>query len=274
MVTRSKRILDNPSRYRPAVLTGTFPDVLDRMAAPEMAFLEQRIGSKLAYVRSASETAVKTGSRMTTVKAGWRLVTRIEEHGLTFEDFDVSDAEEVILLKDEKAHYLADKADLKEYEDTQVTERYRSEVLTINARLKDADISFEREAAREGVVDTDTLRIIEHADPTARQLRRYFSRGSFESGGRLFGGFWQGLPKDVRLRGIRIDGAPVVSLDYGHMNPLLAYSVVRKEPLLVRLHTARSGRTSRWREDDLQRDAVCNETADAVPRRHASELPA
>jgi hypothetical protein len=36
--------------------------------------------------------------------------------------------------------------------------------------------------------------------------------GRFDSGGRYFGGFWENLPKNVRLRGLRIeDGTLLVS---------------------------------------------------------------
>ena len=63
----------------------------------------------------------------------------------------------------------------------------------------------------------------------ARRLRRHFT-GRFDTGGRLFNGFWQNLPKNVRLHGIRIDGEPVVGLDYSQVNPLLAYHVAEADP--------------------------------------------
>jgi hypothetical protein len=65
---------------------------------------------------------------------------------------------------------------------------------------------------------------IDHADTNARQLRRYFSRGSFQSG------FWQNLGRQSRLRGLRINGEPVISLDYSQFNPLLAYSISSHKP--------------------------------------------
>ena len=50
-------------------------------------------------------------------------------------------------------------------------------------------------------------------DLSERRLRRYFTRGSFESGGRLFGWFWQELNKKQR-KNIIIDDEEAVSLDY------------------------------------------------------------
>ena len=54
--------------------------------------------------------------------------------------------------------------------------------------------------------------------------------GRFDSGGRLFGAFWENLPKDVRLRGINIEGEHVIGLDYSQLNPLLAYSLAKAQP--------------------------------------------
>lgn len=44
-------------------------------------------------------------------------------------------------------------------------------------------------------------------------LYRQFNNGSFEEGGRLYGGWWQYLPKEFRHR-IQINGQPTIELDY------------------------------------------------------------
>jgi hypothetical protein len=61
-------------------------------------------------------------------------------------------------------------------------------------------------------------------------LFRYFARGDFESGGRLFRGFWENLPKRARLLGLTIEGEVVVELDYSQLNPMLAYAMVGRSP--------------------------------------------
>ena len=66
-------------------------------------------------------------------------------------------------------------------------------------------------------------------DLSERRLRRYFSRGSFESGGRLFGGFWQELKKAQR-KNIIIDDEEAVSLDYSQMGPRILYGLCRMIP--------------------------------------------
>ena len=50
----------------------------------------------------------------------------------------------------------------------------------INQWIKEADLNYLMPINSKTDVDLGE-----------RRLRRYFTRGSFESGGRLFGGFWQ-----------------------------------------------------------------------------------
>ena len=91
---------------------------------------------------------------------------------------------------------------------------------SINAWLRKADVRFNPTAYGKRV------------DVSARQLRRQFTLGRFEfdRGGRLFGGFWENLPKRVRLLGLRIEGQRVVGLDYSQLNPVLAYFIAGAKP--------------------------------------------
>lgn len=58
--------------------------------------------------------------------------------------------------------------------------------------------------------------------PYHRQLRRIFN-GDFDTGGRLFGGWWQTLPRELRKH-IRVDGEPVVDVDFSTLHLWLAYA--------------------------------------------------
>jgi hypothetical protein len=49
VVTRSNTILGKRSRYRPQIYNQTFPVILDRLATPEMAFIEQAKGHPLNF---------------------------------------------------------------------------------------------------------------------------------------------------------------------------------------------------------------------------------
>lgn len=198
-VSLSNQNLGRASRYRATVMNKTLPAVIKRLAEPEMAFVEMEIGHQ-GYFGPARRTVMKAGSR---------LLTRLHDHGIGLDDLTQSTGQEVIILKDSKADYW-DEGGLVEYDDTDQTRHYRDEVQAINAWLTQADIQF----------DGDPI-----VDDTDRLLRRYFSRGSFDCGGRLFGGFWQPLPKWQRHKGLLIDGEEVATLDYGQMAPRILYGL-------------------------------------------------
>jgi hypothetical protein len=209
VITRSKTVLGRRSRYRPPVYNRTIPDILDRLARPEMAFIEQSKGRQLSF---------DGPSRRTTIRPGPRLVRRIHDHGLTFDDLTVSGDGELIHLKGTRRGWW-DEADLIDYDETETTARYRDEMRAINTWLAAADLSFDHSAFPELNVDV-----------SERRLRRVFTRGSFESGGRLFGGFWQPLKKPQRRSGVRINGEQINVLDYSQMAPMIAYGLANTTP--------------------------------------------
>jgi hypothetical protein len=208
-ITRSNQILGRKSRYRPLAYGKSLPDILDRLASPEMAFVTQELGSRNPFF----------GDRRTIVRAGKRLITRIKDQGITFEDLGQSEGQETIILKDTKEDYW-DEGEWIEYSDTQETERYREEMRAINSWLADAEISFDESVVKNGKL----------VDWNERQLRRVFTRGRFNSGGRLFGGFWQSLTKQERREGIDIQNEKAVELDYGQMNPRILYGLCGAQP--------------------------------------------
>ena len=53
-------------------------------------------------------------------------------------------------------------------------------------------------------------------------LKRVFSRGSMERGGRFYGGWWQFIPSEYREY-ITINGLPTVEIDYSELHPRLLY---------------------------------------------------
>lgn len=209
-VSFSNRDLGSPDRYRAAVLGRTLPSVSRLMTTQEMDFAECIVGYSNPFDPKAS--------RQTVIRATERLRTRIEDYGLTMTDFAVDKTEEIIILKDSKEGHW-DKGQWLQYEDTAQTTAYREELARINAWLEQADIEYYPCDAKEKLVDASD-----------RRLRRYFNNGSFEQGGRLFGGFWQYLSKEKRSYGILIDGTPVVTLDYGQMVPRILYGLACVDP--------------------------------------------
>jgi hypothetical protein len=194
------------NRYEPLSFPRSFPKMLK--AVTDLGY---------AQVIKGRYSGLPGQSKRTTVRAAPKLVQLIREHGLTLEDFKGHDDQEVIILKRPKRGY-EDEGERIDYEDTSTTNRFRAELQSINARLRKADIQF--------IPTAHTKRV----NVSARQLRRQFTLGKFDRGGRLFGGFWENLPKPVRLLGLRIESERVVGLDYSHLNPVLAYYLADGEP--------------------------------------------
>lgn len=203
-ITRSHRYLGRRSRYRPAAYGKTLPDILDRLGSQELVFLEMELGTDCPFGPPLE----------TSIRAGRRLLALVQEHGLQPEDFGQDHAQEVIQLKRSKLGGW-DKGDFAEYADIPKTIRYREQVQAINAWLELAEIEFD-ESCWPDDKPVDTL---------DRRLRRVFTQDRFDSGGRLYGGFWQHLKKKARLKGLFINREEVVELDYGQMNPRILYGL-------------------------------------------------
>ena len=199
---RDKALGGKANRYQTFSFPRSFPKMLDALCA--LGFAEQTIGDPDKF-------------RRTTVKAGAKLIELIEEHKVTLEDLSAGDGQEVIILKRPKRGHW-DEGGRIDYPDTPTTNRFRDELRAVNAWLAKADIHFDATAYPLPV------------NVQARQLRRHFTLGSFDRGGRLFGGFWETLPKDVRLNGIHIEGEAVIGLDYAQCVPLLTYYIAEAEP--------------------------------------------
>ena len=205
-ITRSKTKLARASRYDSDLLSKQLPYILD-LLKDQMGFIKMELGYRTPFGSVQTEIA----------PAPW-LVSRIQSHGLSIYDFDRREGEELVLLKGLKVSNAH--ADLAQYEDDVFTLRARAEVQSINRYLRSADITYDLDMSSTGQI----------VDERNCWLRRIFTRNSFESGGRLFGGFWQSLGMDDRLENIQINSEPIVSLDYKSMLAHLAYAQVKVTP--------------------------------------------
>jgi hypothetical protein len=123
---------------------------------------------------------------------------------------------EVLILKEGKDG--DDKAALVNYRDGPNTRKLRNQVKRLNDYLLDADIQIANARA--------SVRLDRNGEVIAtyrRTLRRTFNNESWRQGGRLSGGFWMTMPRKDRFQRIRIDGQPVVDVDYQQLFPRLAY---------------------------------------------------
>jgi hypothetical protein len=209
-VPLSHQVLGRRSRYRPSIFSKSLPTILERMAAPEMAFIKIQKGFRQNFGNRGQRTLIWPGERI-----GWR----IDEHHIELDDITSQKTEETIVLKGHKQGFW-DESVYQEYDDTPNTFRMRNELSEVNEWLTEGNITLDRPSL---IVDRD----IQLND---RRLRRIFTRSSFESGGRLFGGFWQPLAKQERLQAIRINGEAVVGLDFGQIAPRIVYGLANAKP--------------------------------------------
>jgi hypothetical protein len=199
---RSKGVLEKTDRSRSPAINPLLPQVLDVLEA--LGFIAQAIG----YVSSDGER------HQTVVRPAAALDQLCQAFELTVDDFVREDPGDEIILRVVKAEG-SERARNIDYVETGLTRQMRAEMQAINAHLRYADIEV-----MDGAVDG-----------FRRKLRRIFSNGSFESGGRLYSGFWlEGLKAEERLRSIRIDRQPIVELDYGQCALRILYGIAGAQP--------------------------------------------
>ena len=119
---------------------------------------------------------------------------------------------------------------IKNYEDTDLTRQMRYNLDRINSCLArhwfDLLISDEEFTSLAARISGNPERSI--LDLSQNKLRRIFAQGSFELGGRFFGGWWQHVPQIYRPF-ITIDGKQTCEFDYSQLNPHIAYQYAGKD---------------------------------------------
>ncbi|KPB02058.1 hypothetical protein [Ahrensia marina] len=206
---RSNRLLGTNTRYRPRVWSKALPKILNTLSNPEVALIAQQLGDQ-------------TKRRSTTVWPTQRLQELVSHHDVDEDHFiSVAPGECIILKSAKDPDDYWNVASYQDYEDDDYTHKLREELQEINDRLERAPISYEYIRGMHPSVPLDTRE---------RSMRRIFTYGSFHKGGRLYGGFWQPMSKDERLRGIRIGNEPVVELDYGQAGSRILYGMAKAPP--------------------------------------------
>lgn len=131
-------------------------------------------------------------------------------------------AREIIILKGAKKDGEK-RTKLKPYRDDDDTRRMRSNLEKINQVLERSSILLDLSDEelrklhqrirddRDSTIDPEKKRGL--IDFSRKSLKRIFNDGSFESGGRFYGGWWQNIPREYRPF-IRLNSKDVVECDY------------------------------------------------------------
>lgn len=207
-----------------------------RQAETQNRYYSRAVSQKLSHVVKALDAAgwiqlqifesATKERRPSLVRASQTLVALIEKHHAALTDFGRDPEETVVILRGEKPKTPDGRgrltADLLDYPTTPDTLRKSEELKRINAWLASADISYSTNGDR-----------VDHVND--RALRRIFNNGSFEKGGRLYGGFWQ--PATMSPKGghawrgnIRIEGERVVIIDFSSSLLRLLYAEAKVQP--------------------------------------------
>jgi hypothetical protein len=203
----SNKVLRAKSRYKGTALGKTLPAILRVMSAPEMGFVVVEKGHSTFKIVDDDLNVAFAGGQQTILRAGPKLLSRIERFEITRADMGHAPEEEVLVLRAPKRHSNSIAA-YKEYEEDEATLALRQQMTDINAWLNTADITCSHP----------------QVEPSQRRLRRIFNNSDFGQGGRLYGGFWQAMSSDERQEHILIESDCCVELDYGQMSLLLLYA--------------------------------------------------
>jgi len=209
----SKKTLGAKSRYKGTALGKTLPAILDVMSAPEMDFVVLEKGHSTFKIVDDDLKVAFAGGQQSILRAGPKLLSRMERFGITRDDLGPAPEEELLVLRSPKRHSNTI-AEYQEYEDDEATLTLRQQMTDLNAWLSTADITCS----------------LPQVDQAQRRLRRIFNNSDFAQGGRLYGGFWQAMSSDERQEHILIEGDWCVELDYGQMSLAILYGIARKSP--------------------------------------------
>jgi hypothetical protein len=191
-IPRSKGRLDNQSRYRPSYMTtNRFLMVQNWLQKAGHMALDKR-----GY-------HFPDNAQVSMFKLTARAASELEADALTVRDFRIDRPDEPVVLKDSQGQ-------LCRYDDTVEASAMRMALNRINERLEATAITTSRALT---YLDSDRDFV-----GTRVALVRIFNYGSFEYGGRFYGGWWQHIRKDAR-RWILLNGSPTVEVDYRGFNP-------------------------------------------------------
>ena len=223
-ISRSKAYLCGPARYAAPARNGQLPKVLDLLVGAGL--IEQTLGDRSKYrLVVTDEFGQLRDRRKTTIAPSGMLKRLLVEYGITFADIGYFSGGELIVLKEARKGRWHSPVAI-DYEDDAVTNRLRSNMAKLNGWLSIARIICAEQYEGE----------LCYIDLSDRCLRRVFTCGDFAHGGRLAGGFWMSLKRHLRLSRLRIDGEPVVSLDYSSMYPRLLYAREGVRPAMEDLY--------------------------------------
>lgn len=185
----------------------------DRPAFSKKAFME--VISALEDLKFLNRERGKRGGARTTIEPGDALRLLLPQAGTSLPLVRLPGAETIILRADAGRNKPKVPID---YCDTPETRQLRDEMATINKVLNAVIITLDEQV--QPPVHLSRIFQIDHEEAPRE----------FNNHGRLYGGFWEYLPKSERHL-IRIDGHQVAEVDFAGMFVHLAYAEAGLPPM-------------------------------------------
>ena len=198
------------SRYNALHLSKLLPQLIHHLRKEELITFER--GSELGGLSRIRPTQ--------------ELIELFEKTDLNLQDIVVSHRRESIILRSGKD----DEGEIAKNIDYKTEPRWitkaRQDLRKYNKLLEASHIGLPH-LTDHFLLKKDGSRTF--VTPQHQFVRRIFSRGSWNYGGRYYGGWWQQLSKELRER-IFINGKPTVELDYKSIHPHLLYAKAGSTP--------------------------------------------
>lgn len=193
-----------PVRYQSPIHNKMLPGVLDALSEQGLGYLQQTSG----------QWGFDGEGHLTSLRPTKKLQDAVRSAGLSYDAIGGGRGGEVLHLQGPQPRF--GRAPLLGYDETPETNALRHQMTKVNDWLTTAELSL----------DEDLLSATDQfPDLGDRWLVRRFTQGTFEAGGRLWGGFWQGMKKDLRRRALLIDDEPAVELDFGQAGARILYGM-------------------------------------------------
>ncbi len=204
--TENSRI---PDRYNMLRLTHLLVDVVDALRAAD--FIEHHKGHH-------DRTGGFYSSHLSRMRATDTLIAFLRD--IPRDAIVHYGKAETIILRERDAKGRNKDID---YQDNRLVQRMRKKVKDYNALLATTELAL-LDAPSEGVPNkagTDTIKL----DFRDKFVRRIFNNGSWDEGGRFYGGWWQRIGSDWRVR-ISFNGGKegATEIDYSGLHIVILYA--------------------------------------------------
>ena len=163
-------------------------------------------------------------SYLTRIWAAEPLIEMFMDAAFGYFDIGYPDNKATVILRDENKRNI-------EYEDTAEIRRMHDLLLRYNRLLERTFIDIPSlDQPRIELGDKENRRrnnkpVFVNITHHGKFVRRIFNNGTFEDGGRFYGGWWQRIDGSYR-KNIRMNNLPTVEIDYSSLHVILAHAMV------------------------------------------------